>query len=111
MFLSVPAHACFAVLMGYYVGMAKFNEEQKSKLLLKGLLMATLFHGLFDSFLFLAENNSVTKFVSSGLLILGAIGSYFIAIKLSFKSIKLQQTLSKNNYEFQQSKYPASDIE
>lgn len=108
MFLSVPAHASFAVLMGYYVGMAKFNSEQKSKLLLKGLLMATLFHGLFDAFLFLSENNSVTKFVSSGLLVLGAITSYFIAIKLSLKSIKQQQLLSKNYYDSQQSKYTTS---
>jgi RsiW-degrading membrane proteinase PrsW (M82 family) len=108
MFLSVPAHASFAVLMGYYVGMAKFNPEKKSALLLKGLLMATLFHGLFDAFLFLAENNSVTKFVSSGLLILGAIASYFLAIRLSLKSIKLQQTLSRNTYEDNQSDYEKS---
>ena len=30
MFSTVPAHATFAVIMGYYLGKAKFNEKKKS---------------------------------------------------------------------------------
>lgn len=99
MFLSVPAHGCFGVLMGYYTGMAKFDMVNKSKLLWKGLLMATLFHGLFDAFLFLAENKTVTQFISGGLLVLGAIGSYIIAIRLSLTSIRLHRNLSQQHHE------------
>ena len=47
MFLSVPAHGAFAILMGYYTGLAKFNKERSGSLLAKGLLLAILFHGLF----------------------------------------------------------------
>lgn len=97
MFLSVPAHASFAVLMGYYAGLAKFDISQKKALLAKGFLLAVLFHGLFDSFLFLAENEMATKYVSAGLLILGALVSYFFAIRLSLKSIRLHQQLSQKN--------------
>jgi RsiW-degrading membrane proteinase PrsW (M82 family) len=99
MFLSVPAHGSFAVLMGYYIGMAKFDTANQSKLLWKGLLMATLFHGLFDAFLFLAENKTVTQAISGSLLVLGAIGSYIIAIRLSFKSIRLHRQLSQQRHE------------
>jgi len=99
MFLSVPAHGSFGVLMGYYIGLAKFDTAQQNKLLLKGLLMATLFHGLFDAFLFLAENKTVTQVVSGGLLVLGALGSYFIAIRLSLRSIRLHRNLSQQQHE------------
>jgi RsiW-degrading membrane proteinase PrsW (M82 family) len=95
MFLSVPAHAAFAVLMGYYVGMAKFNLLNRRKLLLKGLFIAILFHGLYDTCLFLAETKSVTQYISGGLLITGALFSYYVAVKLSLRAIRQQSKLSK----------------
>ena len=52
-FLSVPAHGAFAVLMGYYAGLAKLRPARAGWLLAKGLLIAVFFHGSFDFFLFL----------------------------------------------------------
>ena len=95
MLVSVPAHASFAVIMGYYAGLAKFNIEKRRQLFLKGLLLATLFHGLFDGFLFLSEDKTVTENVSSGLLILGGLVSYYFAIRLSLKSIRIHRALSE----------------
>ncbi len=48
--LSVPAHALFAVFMGYYVGLSKFapTVAERRKLVLKGLAVATFSHGLYD---------------------------------------------------------------
>src|SRR6267143_770911 len=51
-FLAVPAHASFAVLMGYNVGWAKFEPERSAWLMWKGLLIAVGLHGSFDFFLF-----------------------------------------------------------
>jgi protease PrsW len=99
MFLSVPAHASFGVLMGYYVGLAKFNKGGSAALTFKGLLLAILFHGAFDFFLFLQGNAKVTAYISEGLLFLGALISYLIAIRLSLRSIKLHQQLSKTHFE------------
>ena len=56
MFLSVPAHGCFAVLMGYFVGKAKFDPKNSFWLMLAGLLAAIFFHGTFDFFLFVNES-------------------------------------------------------
>ncbi|MFC1810882.1 PrsW family glutamic-type intramembrane protease [Patescibacteria group bacterium] len=51
--LAVPAHALFGAIMGYYIGIARFekNREKEKKLLSTGLLLAVLFHGIYDFFL------------------------------------------------------------
>lgn len=53
MFTAVPAHACFAILMGYYIGRAKFSKEKNLYFTLLALISATVFHGLYDYFLFI----------------------------------------------------------
>ncbi len=54
MFTAVPAHAAFAVIMGYYVGLAKHNVPKKEevKYLAYGFFGAVLLHGTYDFFLF-----------------------------------------------------------
>ncbi len=98
MFLSVPAHATFAIIMGYYVGKAKFIPEKRSFYTLTGLFWAIFFHGTFDFFLFLQENVWVNQFVSDGLLFLGAVASFIVAIWLSRKAIKEHVKTSKEMF-------------
>jgi RsiW-degrading membrane proteinase PrsW (M82 family) len=47
---SVPGHCCFAVIMGYYFGKAKFARKKRlrSRYLFKAFLYAVIVHGLFD---------------------------------------------------------------
>lgn len=87
MFLSVPAHATFAIVMGYFVGLAKFKKEEGHSIRfhLIGLFVATLFHGMFDFFLFLK---------SYPLLGLGAIISFSVGLILSLQAMDLH---SKNS--------------
>jgi protease PrsW len=99
MFLSVPAHACFGVIMGYYIGLAKFNKTKASFYKRGGLILAIFFHGSFDFFLFLQQNEQVLQYISSTLLVMGALASYYIAVRLSLRSIKLHQELSRIEYE------------
>lgn len=53
MVTAVPAHGMFAHLMGYFAGLAKFAEGRGKRigLLLLGLFLAVLAHGLYDFFL------------------------------------------------------------
>jgi len=95
MFLSVPAHASFPVIMGYHIGLAKFDPKRSLQHMAKGLLLAIFFHGSFDFFLFLQENPNVTHYVSQSLLLVGALASWWFALRLSFKSIRLQQEYSR----------------
>ena len=50
-FTAVPAHAVFAVMSGYYVGLAKFNEKDRYILMAKGLFLAVAVHGIYDFFI------------------------------------------------------------
>ena len=81
MFTAVPAHAAFAVLMGYYLGKAKF-EHKKSYYAFHALGVATLFHGAYDYFWFIAYVPGIW---------LGAIASLIIGVMLSKRAIKIHQ--------------------
>ena len=83
-FTAVPAHATFAILMGYFMGKAKFSKNKKM-LNLAGLLLATLFHGAYDFFLFI-------NFIPG--ISIGAFVSLIIGIILSKKAIKKHQNRS-----------------
>lgn len=84
MLTAVPAHATFAVLMGYYLGKAKF-EHKKSYYALHALGVATLFHGAYDYFLFISYVPGI---------VFGAVVSLIVGIWLSKKAIRIHQLAS-----------------
>lgn len=50
---AVPAHALFAVAMGYYLGIAKFaNSKYRGKYIWLGLIIPVILHGIYDFILF-----------------------------------------------------------
>jgi RsiW-degrading membrane proteinase PrsW (M82 family) len=84
MFTAVPAHATFAILMGFFLGKAKF-EHKKGHYTWYALGIAACFHGAYDYFLFIS-------FVPG--IWLGAFVSLFIGIYLSRKAIRIHQLAS-----------------
>lgn len=84
MFTAVPSHATDAVIMGYFMGRAKFSARSQYFLLL-GLFGAMLFHGAYDYCLM--EMNYPGIYT-------GAILSFFVALMLSSKAIKEHQDSS-----------------
>ncbi len=83
-FTAVPAHATFAIIMGYNMGKAKFSKN-RVVLNLTGLFLAVLFHGAYDFFLFI-------DFVPG--IWVGAFISLSIAVLFSRKAIKRHQSIS-----------------
>ena len=81
-FTAVPAHAAFAVIMGYYVGRAKFSGKEKNRLLTMALLMPVLIHGTYDFF--------ILQKAYDWLIVL-AIPTLAIAINFSWRLIRIQQ--------------------
>lgn len=75
-FTAVPSHAVFGVILGYYVGLAKFSKN-KIKYILQGFLLAVGIHGLYDIFLFQEYNDSL-MLLATGVL----IGGLFFSQKL-----------------------------
>jgi RsiW-degrading membrane proteinase PrsW (M82 family) len=94
-FLAVPAHGSFAVLMGYHVGWAKFEPERSAWLMWKGLAIVVGLHGSFDFFLFLQQNRAVTQYVSTGILSFGAFASFYIAVRMAMRAIRMHQALEE----------------
>ncbi|MBT8375286.1 MAG: PrsW family intramembrane metalloprotease, partial [Bacteroidia bacterium] len=82
---AVPAHAVFGILMGYYVGKAKFSKRRIS-MNLRGLMLAILFHGAYDFFLFI-------NFIPG--ISIGAFVSLIIGVVLARKAIKIHQNNSR----------------
>ncbi len=90
MFLSVPAHGTFAVLMGYHLGLAKFDTARRGRFLLLAVFWPVFFHGTFDFFLFLGK---------TWLHFIGALVSFVVAVRLSLKLIRRKQQLSKDHQQ------------
>ena len=84
-FTAVPAHASFAILMGYFMGKAKFSN-QRFLFNITGLLAATLFHGAYDFFLFLYWIPGIA---------IGAFVSLIIGLVLSRRAIRHHQNNSR----------------
>ncbi len=85
MFTAVPAHASFAVLMGYFLGKAKFTHHKELYYSFVALLVASAFHGAYDYFWFIAYVPGIW---------VGAIVSLIAALLLSRKAIRLHQQAS-----------------
>ena len=85
-FTAIPAHATFGILMGYYMGKAKFDPQNKKVLNLTGLFLAIFFHGAYDFFLFIDFIPGIS---------IGAFVSLIVAIVLSRKAIKRHQNRSQ----------------
>jgi len=98
-FLAIPAHASFAVLMGYNVGWAKFRRDRSLWLMCKGLLIAVLFHGSFDFFLFLQQNRSVTQHLSNGILSFGAFATFYIAVRMAMRALRMHRARMEEEEE------------
>lgn len=98
-FLAIPAHASFAVLMGYPVGRAKFAARHSLGLQLRGLGVAVLFHGSFDFFLFLQQSHEAKKYLSTGVLSFGAFATFYIAVRLAMRALRWHQRRQEEEAE------------
>ncbi|NVO02275.1 MAG: PrsW family intramembrane metalloprotease [Bacteroidetes bacterium] len=94
MLTAVPAHACFAVFMGYFVGMAKFKKHKFIYLAL-GLITAVVAHGFYDFFLLQEEYDSMKLFA---LVVLSI--SIFISIKAILSHRKASPFKDKKEVDF-----------
>ena len=47
-FTAVPGHAIFGIVMGFYLGLARFSLRSRGKWLLMALIVPWMFHGIYD---------------------------------------------------------------
>ena len=85
MFTAVPAHAVFAVIMGFFIGEAKVFPTSAALYAGMGLFLATFIHGVYDYFLFIS-------FIPG--LWIQALISLVIAVVLTHFAMKRHQSES-----------------
>jgi RsiW-degrading membrane proteinase PrsW (M82 family) len=78
-FTAVPAHAAFAIMMGYFTGLGKFAAtfRNKYRMLALGFVVPWLVHGLYDVFII---QEAYDELIILALVVLAA--SIFLARKL-----------------------------
>lgn len=47
-FTAVPGHTIFGVVMGFYLGLARFSNQGKGKWMLRAFTVPWLLHGIYD---------------------------------------------------------------
>jgi protease PrsW len=105
-FTSMPGHGIFAILMGYFVGKAKFTDSifQKIYLIGKGFFAALLAHGVYD-FLLLQEKYQTLMMCATVLIVLGAL----YAVVLITKQQKVSPFRDDHHNEFTTNELALSD--
>lgn len=82
-------HALSSGLMGYFLAMSWFFQDHKKKLIVIGLLMATIFHFTFNTFLSAFDDRLTGLIYSTSLLIIMAF-----LVSVLFDKIKDRHTRS-----------------
>lgn len=89
--LAVPGHAFYGAVMGYFFGRAKLSCRREKRLLAWGLILAILFHGLYD--FILLTKTYLAVMVIPLLILLGLI----IRQQLKRAEVQSQQRLAAEN--------------
>ena len=95
MFTAVPAHAGFAIIMGYFVGKAKFSTRFKSYYVFLGLFNAMIFHGLYD--FFLLQNDYSSLRLLSFVVLLVCLILAFRALNKKRKHLFVKNSTEENS--------------
>ena len=99
MFTAVPAHATFAIVMGYFVGKARFDSKNSFGLMLMGLVFAIFLHGTYDFFLLLTRYSYVGLERGNEYLAFGGFVSFIISIVLCRKLIRGHKNISQQMFK------------
>lgn len=94
-FTAVPAHAAFAIFMGYHIGIAKFSEtKEKFWHIFIGFAGAVVLHGAYDFFLL---QRNIPQLTILAMVILGI--SCYYTFKLVNSQVANSELLQTKNKE------------
>ncbi len=81
-FTAIPAHGVFAVIMGYFTGIAKFRQFKYQQLayLTAAIIFSILAHGLYDLFL-IQRNYEWLVLLACSILFAAMVIAYSIILK------------------------------
>jgi len=84
-------HALCSGLIGYYLALSLFQTKHGLKLIIKGMVIATLLHGLYDFSIMKVEGGA--KFILPVMILMGLI----IFVTMGFRKVKKLKSICKIN--------------
>jgi len=72
-FTAVPAHAIFAIIMGYFLGISCSTPKRNWSYFLRGLLFASLLHGAYDWFIL----QGYVEWLTGGAILVLGLGVFY----------------------------------
>ncbi|MBO8126052.1 MAG: PrsW family intramembrane metalloprotease [Firmicutes bacterium] len=75
------AHASFSGVLGYYLGLAKFNPDRERAFLIQGLTIAILLHAVYDLFILSPQ--------LPGYISLVVLGSAYLFIRAKIRETRI----------------------
>ncbi|MFC7166721.1 PrsW family intramembrane metalloprotease [Halospeciosus flavus] len=73
-----PGHVIYSAFAGYYLGLAKFNPENRGPIVVKGLVIAVFIHGLYNSVV--SNLGTLTAFLGLGGVSYGIVFIGFVIV-------------------------------
>ena len=76
--LAGPGHVLYSAIAGFYLGLAKFNREHAGPIVVKGLLIAAVFHALYNTLAGVVPGvlTAAATWITPGVAIIGFIVLY-----------------------------------
>ena len=71
-----PGHVIYSSFAGYYLGLAKFNPDNRGPIVVKGLLIAVFIHALYNTLVTLLPLNTI----SLAAFLLVYVGFWFVVL-------------------------------
>jgi RsiW-degrading membrane proteinase PrsW (M82 family) len=111
--LAGPGHVIYSAFAGYYLGLAKFNPENRGPIVVKGLLIAAVIHATYNT----------TVGIGSGLVAIATglpqLPSYFVYVLLYdgffglllFRKIRRYSHTYRSVHETEEAEESAFDVE
>ena len=103
--ISVPAHFLFGVILGYFLSLAKFNNDKKGRYIIIGLLITMAAHGLFDWLLMFSDriggalSSFIYTFFIAGDVMLWRLGIRLIKKHQNNSLMQAQEVTTENEYD------------
>lgn len=83
--LAGPGHVIYSAFAGYYLGLAKFNSENRGPIIVKGLVIAATIHALYNSLVgpvttVLSLSTGLPRLVSLFVFVVGFQGAFGVVL-------------------------------
>jgi len=96
---AVPSHAVDGIIMGYFLGLAKFLHNSSIKYLLLSFLIPLFTHGLYDFILFLGRASSKENYFVTFSLLISFVLFNFIFFRYAI--IKMKEMVVKSPFNIE----------